>query len=72
MIDPQIFPIGLEHSDTALRFECDGKQGTLDFTAEHPLMNPGLKRYNCHIEPGFQAGGDPGALQRFALHFHRR
>ena len=42
--------IGFEYADLGVRFECDGKQGALDFMAEYIKKNPGLNRYRFMME----------------------
>ena len=50
------FPIGFEYDDIGLRFECDGKQGALDFMADYIRKNPGLKRYKFLLEKKYLKG----------------
>ena len=48
--------IGFEYADLGVRFECDGKQGALDFMAEYIKKNPGLNRYRFMMEQKYLNG----------------
>ena len=48
--------IGFEYADVGLRFECNGKQGALDFMADYIAKNPGLPRYRFLLEQKFLKG----------------
>ena len=52
------FPIGFEYIDAGLRFECNGKQGALDFISDYVRKNPGQKRYKFLLERHFLNGED--------------
>ena len=42
--------IGFEYADLGVRFDCDGKQGALDFMSNYIKENPGLSRYRFMME----------------------
>ena len=48
--------IGFEYADLGVRFECDGKQGALDFMADYIKKNPGLSRYRFMMEQKYLNG----------------
>ena len=48
--------IAFEYMDPGLRIECDGKQGALDFMADHIKKNPGLPRYRFMLEQKYLKG----------------
>ena len=48
--------IGFEYADLGLRFECDGKQGALDFMADFISKNPGQDRYRFWLEKKYLKG----------------
>lgn len=48
--------IGFEYADLGVRFECDGKQGALDFMADYISKNPGEKRYRFMMEKKYLNG----------------
>ena len=48
--------IGFEYADLGVRFECDGKQGALDFMADYISRNPGLPRYRFMLEQKYLKG----------------
>ncbi|MBO5550916.1 MAG: amidohydrolase [Lachnospiraceae bacterium] len=48
--------IGFEYADLGVRFECDGKQGALDFMADYISKNPGLARYRFMLEQKYLKG----------------
>ncbi len=48
--------IGFEYADLGVRFECDGKQGALDFMADYIRKNPGLDRYRFTMEQKYLNG----------------
>ena len=48
--------IGFEYADLGVRFECDGKQGALDFMADYIRKNPGLDRYRFMLEQKYLNG----------------
>ena len=48
--------IGFEYADLGVRFECDGRQGALDFMADYISKNPGLKRYRFMLEQKYLKG----------------
>ena len=48
--------IGFEYADLGVRFECDGKQGALDFMADYISKNPGLPRYRFMLEQKYLNG----------------
>ena len=48
--------IGFEYADLGVRFECDGKQGALDFMADYIKKNPSLDRYRFMLEQRFLNG----------------
>ena len=48
--------IGFEYADLGVRFECDGKQGALDFMANYIKENPGLSRYRFMMEQKYLKG----------------
>ena len=48
--------IGFEYADLGVRFECDGKQGALDFMANYIKENPGLPRYRFMMEQKYLNG----------------
>ena len=48
--------IGFEYADLGVRFECDGKQGALDFMADYIRKNPGLDRYRFTLEQKYLNG----------------
>ncbi|MBQ9631801.1 MAG: amidohydrolase family protein [Lachnospiraceae bacterium] len=48
--------IGFEYADMGVRFECDGKQGALDFMADYIQKNPGLELYRFTMEKKFLKG----------------
>ncbi len=50
------FPIGFEYGDFGTRFECDGKQGALDFMADYIKKNPGIPRYRFMLDQKFLNG----------------
>ena len=50
------FPVGFEYSDMGQRFECDGKQGALDFMSNYIKENPGLARYKFVLEKKYLNG----------------
>ena len=52
------FPVGFEYSDMGLRFECEGKQGALDFMAAYIREHPGQRRYKFLLEKKCLAGDD--------------
>ena len=48
--------IGFEYADLGVRFECNGKQGALNFMADYIGKNPGLPRYRFMMEKRFLNG----------------
>ena len=48
--------IGFEYADLGVRFECDGKQGALDFMSDYIAKNPGLTRYRFMLEQKYLNG----------------
>ena len=48
--------IGFEYADLGVRFECDGKQGALDFMSDYISKNPGLARYRFMLEQKYLNG----------------
>ena len=48
--------IGFEYADLGVRFECDGRQGALDFMADYISRNPGLPRYRFMLEQKYLKG----------------
>ena len=42
--------IGFEYADLGVRFDCDGKQGALEFMSNYIKENPGLSRYRFMME----------------------
>ena len=59
IIDPHVHvttSIGFEYADPGLNFECEGKQGALDFMADYISKNPGLTRYRFMLEQKFLKG----------------
>ena len=48
--------IGFEYADLGVRFECDGRQGALDFMADYISKNPGLPRYRFMLEQKYLKG----------------
>ena len=47
---------GFEYSDPYTRFECDGKQGALDFISDYISKNPGHKQYRFMLEQKYLKG----------------
>ena len=45
-----------EYADLGVRFECEGRQGALDFMADYIAENPGLPRYRFMLEQKFLNG----------------
>ena len=50
------FGAGYEFADMGERFECDGKQGALDFISDHMKKNPGQKRYKFMLNRKYLKG----------------
>ena len=48
--------ICFEYADLGVRFECDGKQGALDFMSDYIAKNPGLDRYRFMMEQKYLKG----------------
>ncbi|MBR1477688.1 MAG: amidohydrolase family protein [Lachnospiraceae bacterium] len=51
-----ITSIGFEYADLGVHFECDGKQGALEFMADYIHKNPGLNRYRFMLDKKFLNG----------------
>ncbi len=50
------FGAGYEFADMGLRFECDSKQGCLDFISDYMKENPGQKRYKFMLDRKYLKG----------------
>ncbi len=51
-------PVGFAYSDVGERFECNGKQGALDFMTDYISKHPGEKRYKFLLEKKYLNGED--------------
>ena len=50
--------LAFEYADLGERFECDGKQGALDFIADYVKKHPGMPRYKFLLEKKFLKGDE--------------